>query len=174
MSSLKQAVADLLSSCCRMNEYQAAFSTRPKIPRTPDSGSRPMSRGSVGDGPTPQPKYSDSLPTPRPGSGSGHHSSLIGSLEMLVFTQLEILGSYSDAMILNGVLVFCRLRESDTSLPYQQTPSKLWKCQDPIQTSLNLWTKLLDRHFFTKSQFQVGKRRLFCNTPELVCDSFLL
>ncbi|KAK2175426.1 hypothetical protein NP493_733g00021 [Ridgeia piscesae] len=54
-------------------EYQAAFSSRPRIARTPDGG-RPTSRGSVGEGPLPQPKYSDSLPTPRPSSG-GRSSS---------------------------------------------------------------------------------------------------
>ncbi|ELU06099.1 hypothetical protein CAPTEDRAFT_181527 [Capitella teleta] len=56
-----------------VGEYSAAFGTRPKIPRTPDA--RPTSRGSVGDGPPPTPKYSDSLPTSRPGSGGRSTSS---------------------------------------------------------------------------------------------------
>jgi len=62
-----------------LNEYSAAFGTRPRIARTPDVGGRPTSRGSIGDGPTPQPKYSDSLPTPRPGSGGRVSSSKFNS-----------------------------------------------------------------------------------------------
>ncbi|XP_033107687.1 lysine-specific demethylase 6B-like [Anneissia japonica] len=46
-------------------EYNAAFGTRPKIPRTPE-GARPVSRGMS---PAPQPKLSDSLPQTRPPSG---------------------------------------------------------------------------------------------------------
>lgn len=45
----------------------SAFNPRPKILRTPDGLQGPMSRGSPGS--PPQPKYSDSLPTPRPESG---------------------------------------------------------------------------------------------------------
>ena len=70
--------------CFSVGEYTAAFGSRPRITRTPDvslhsssgrssrtsisSGSRPTSRGSYAEGPTPQPKFSDSLPS-RPNSG---------------------------------------------------------------------------------------------------------
>ncbi|XP_071946131.1 lisH domain-containing protein ARMC9-like isoform X2 [Antedon mediterranea] len=47
------------------SEYNAAFGTRPKIPRTPEGG-RPVSRGMT---PVPMPKLSDSLPQTRPPSG---------------------------------------------------------------------------------------------------------
>ena len=76
-----------------MAEYGAAFGSRPRIARTPDvsshhqsgsgrssrtshssGGSRPTSRGSFSEGPTPQPKYSDSLPTSRPNSGGRPNS----------------------------------------------------------------------------------------------------
>ena len=56
-------------TCYSIEEYSAAFSTRPRIPRTPDTGTRPTSRGSLSDGPPPPLKYSDSLPTSRPNSG---------------------------------------------------------------------------------------------------------
>ena len=53
------------------NAYVEAFNSRPKILRTPDIGSgRSTSRGSPSDGANPPlPKYSESLPTPRPSSG---------------------------------------------------------------------------------------------------------
>ncbi len=70
------AVKTLLSyhvSCFSVEEYSAAFSSRPRIARTPDVSSnpstRPTSRGSIGGGSPPTPKYSDSLPTSRPNSG---------------------------------------------------------------------------------------------------------
>ncbi|XP_064642056.1 lisH domain-containing protein ARMC9-like isoform X2 [Lineus longissimus] len=56
-----------------VQEYGKAFSSRPKIPRTPDvTGGRPTSRGSVADA-APQPTYSDTLPRSRPGSGSSRN-----------------------------------------------------------------------------------------------------
>jgi len=59
------------------NEFASGFNARPKIPRTPDGVVRPISRGSPSEGPPPQPKYSDSLPTPRPGSGGRISSKLL-------------------------------------------------------------------------------------------------
>jgi len=54
---------------CSVTDSISAFNARPKILRTPDGVQGQMRRGSPGDGPPPQPKYSDSSPTPRPGSG---------------------------------------------------------------------------------------------------------
>ncbi|XP_074654207.1 lisH domain-containing protein ARMC9-like isoform X2 [Tubulanus polymorphus] len=53
-------------------DYTTAFSSRPKIPRTPDLTGRPTSRGGITDI-APPPTFSDSLPRSRPGSGSGRN-----------------------------------------------------------------------------------------------------
>ncbi|CAH1773074.1 unnamed protein product [Owenia fusiformis] len=58
-------------------EYTAAFSARPKVPRTPDPNARPGSRGTMS--PAPKPQYSESLPSSRPGTGQKAHSSRSGS-----------------------------------------------------------------------------------------------
>lgn len=71
-------------------EYNQAFGSRPKIPRTPDvgnlsrqnskvtpqSGKRPTSRGSIGSMPPPSPQYSESGPRP---SSAGKSASISGS-----------------------------------------------------------------------------------------------
>ncbi|XP_067941355.1 lisH domain-containing protein ARMC9-like isoform X2 [Watersipora subatra] len=54
-----------ISSYPKSPEYETAFGSKPRIPRTPDT--RSMSKGM---GLPPQPTYSDSLPSPRPNSGS--------------------------------------------------------------------------------------------------------
>ncbi|CAD5122924.1 DgyrCDS11322 [Dimorphilus gyrociliatus] len=56
-----------LNTFDRGEDYSNAFSSRPKIPRTPDASGGRSSQ--VGRSAPPQPNYSESLPTPRPGSG---------------------------------------------------------------------------------------------------------
>lgn len=57
-----------------VKEYESAFGSRPRIPRTPDiGGKRPSSRE------TPQPKYSESGPRP---SSAGRTSSKIIATEI--------------------------------------------------------------------------------------------
>eukprot|EP00057_Strongylocentrotus_purpuratus_P021495 XP_011675969.1 PREDICTED: lisH domain-containing protein ARMC9 [Strongylocentrotus purpuratus] len=51
----------------RVGEYDNAFGSKPKIPRTPEPGNRPASRGMT---PPPPIKSSDSPPLSRPGTGT--------------------------------------------------------------------------------------------------------
>ena len=54
------------------NEYQQAFGSRPRIPRTPDPNSlkRPSSKGSITSMP-PAPQFSESGPRPSSAGKSG-------------------------------------------------------------------------------------------------------
>lgn len=47
-----------------------------KVPRTPDSGKRPTSRGSISGMPPPQPQYSESGPRPSSAGKSGKNGQL--------------------------------------------------------------------------------------------------
>ncbi|XP_030842980.1 lisH domain-containing protein ARMC9 isoform X2 [Strongylocentrotus purpuratus] len=56
----------------RVGEYDNAFGSKPKIPRTPEPGNRPASRGMT---PPPPIKSSDSPPLSRPGTGTSRQSA---------------------------------------------------------------------------------------------------
>ncbi|XP_070560992.1 lisH domain-containing protein ARMC9-like isoform X4 [Ptychodera flava] len=64
-----KALQNLNGSAADPREYSMAFSSRPRLPRTPDvSGNRPNSRGGLKT-PPPQPQPSNQLPLSRPSSG---------------------------------------------------------------------------------------------------------
>ncbi|XP_072030947.1 lisH domain-containing protein ARMC9-like isoform X2 [Amphiura filiformis] len=66
----QKAMQNLNGKGIGLDDYSTAFGSRPKIPRTPEHGSRPSSRGMT---PPPAPKVSDSPPLSRPGTSQSRY-----------------------------------------------------------------------------------------------------
>lgn len=82
---------------CSVADSISAFNARPKILRTPDGVRRDL----PGDGSPLQPKYSDSLPTPRPGSGgymTGEHYLTVGNIINLLWWRLTTVKTHNSNM----------------------------------------------------------------------------
>lgn len=73
-----------MASSKKLNpDYEAAFGSRPKIPRTPDPNAvkRPSSRGSISQMP-PAPQFSESGPRPSSAGKSGNCGNSLVALHM--------------------------------------------------------------------------------------------